>query len=274
MTAPLLHQELKDLKKTIITKTEITKTNNYKKEYSSFSDEKINNFNRNQLIDLIQRYHVYSQQYYVESKFSPLNIIQLKAEVVTYRDKIKASLHIDTSTSMEDTAIALTIDTSNKMIEQLTNKGAIATLEQHLISIEIGFDSAFFTSYTKHDLQTELKKKRNALIHEHQLATQSSTTTSHSNPVSAQQIQPSQSSNQPTSNQSTSPDSAVNSEIQSHTSHQQNTPTTDKWKQRVGNRNEININTLTPSNFKTSLRSDSAPNLDKQNQFQVRRVSI
>lgn len=158
MTAPLLHQELKDLKKTIITKTEITKTNNYKKEYSSFSDEKINNFNRNQLIDLIQRYHVYSQQYYVESKFSPLNIIQLKAEVVTYRDKIKASLHIDTSTSMEDTAIALTIDTSNKMIEQLTNKGAIVTLEQHLISMKIGFDSAFFTSYTKHDLQTELKK--------------------------------------------------------------------------------------------------------------------
>ena len=48
-----------------------------------------------------------------------------------------------------------------------------------------------------------------------------------------------------------------------------NTNSTTAWNKRVTNRNGININTLTPTNQKVSFREDAAPNIDKQNQFNV-----
>ena len=261
MTVPLLQGKLKELKSILTNKTNITKTNAYKKEYASFSDEQINNFSKPQLIDLIQRFHVYSQQTYVDSKYVAMNLIQLKAEVTNCRDTFKTTLNTDTSTSMEYDPIVLTVDTSNKRLEQLAHKGAIVTLKQHLINMNIGFDSTFFSNHSKHDIQTELKKLRNALIKEHQLASQSKTSpeqdishsfqTSTPNPTSQALV----TSLPVTENQS-------NNMIQS-------THNSTQWSKRVGNRNGININTLTPSKSKISMRSDSAPNLDKQNQYQV-----
>lgn len=125
--------------------------------------------------------------------------------------------------------------------------------------MDIDFDITACVGLTKHELQTELKKFRNDLIKEKMKPSSLSNTNSNTTtqPLVTKQTHPVP-PNQPTETPTTTFTSST----------PQNTAQ-DAWNKRVGNRNGININTLTPNNNKVSFREDAAPNIDKQNKFNV-----
>ena len=147
---------------------------------------------------------------------------------------------------MEDKEIVLAPAISNKMIESLTHKAALQTFKNHLLLCDVSINETEFASLTRAQLHTELKTFRNDLIKKH------SQPTSNNQPGTNPQSQPDQ---EPYAASSNTPSTTSNT-------NQQKNPSL--WKQRVQNRNGININLLAPSTQNETMRDDAAPNLDKQ----------